>query len=180
MEPLNDPRADLLRIDFLKQELIPLGIELPISVFFPLKFGETINPQTYSLATNEFVTDKNGIKTLTIPLYVRDVSHLFLEVVRDHLLLIIAAAPKNMQEYLLWSVEVIDQKALEDAFVAASMRQEKYIIEESYTKYSQQAIRDRFRGYLRKLVFFNKDGKPLQLQAQLQTNVINIEIVSYR
>jgi hypothetical protein len=174
LEPLNDPRAEFLRLDFLKQELIPLGIEIPIMVFFPLKYGETINPEAYSLATNEIVHQKNGITTLSIPLYVQDVSQLFLEVVRNNLLLIVVAAPKNVSKFLPWSVEFIDHQALEDAFISASMQQEKNR-EENFTKYSQQAIRDRFRSYLHGLVFFTESGKPLQLQAQLNHHQIKID-----
>ena len=174
LEALNDPRADLLRIDFLKQELIPLGIELPITIFFPIKYSQTINPQTYSLSINGLVQKKNGLKRLTIPLYVRDVSHLFLEIVRDNLLLVIVAAPKSNQEYLDWAVEFIDDKALEAAFVIASLKQEKYL-DENFTKFSEQAIRERFRDYLRKLIFFTEDGKPLRLEAQLDANIITIE-----
>lgn len=174
LEQLNDPRADLLRIDFLKQELIPLGIELPITIFFPTKFSPTINPQTYSLATNAIVQKKNGLKILTLSLYMHDVSHLFLEVVRDNLLLIIVASPKNVQEDLNWSVECIDEKTLEDAFVKASMRSENYV-EESFSQYNEEAIRERFRGYLRPLVFFTEDGKPLQLKAQLDASTIILE-----
>lgn len=176
LESLNDPRAELLRIDFLKQELIPLDTELPITIFFPLKYSQTINPQTYSLNTNEIVQKKNGLKRLVVPLYVQDVSQLFLDVVRDNLLLIIVAAPKSAQENLNWTIEFVDENALEDAFVKATMRQveEKYA-EEHFTKYSDQAIRSRFRDYLRTFVLFTEKGQPLKLNAQLNTNSISIE-----
>jgi hypothetical protein len=176
LESLNDPRADLLRIDFLKQELILLGMELPITIFFPLKYSQTINPQTYSLATNGLVQKKNGLKRLTMPLYVRDVSHLFLEVVRDNLLLVVVAAPKNLKEALDWSIQVIDEKNLEDAYLKASLKQtdEKYS-EESFTKYSEQAIRYRFRDYIRRLDVYTEDGKLFHLKAQLEANTITIE-----
>ncbi|MCH9627085.1 MAG: hypothetical protein S4CHLAM2_07190 [Chlamydiales bacterium] len=176
LEAVNDPRADLLRIDFLKQELIPLGSELPITIFFPLKYSNTINPQTYSLATNEIVQKKSGLKRLTIPLYVRDVSRLFLDVVRDNLLLIIVAAPESVEEDLHWAVEFIDEKALEDAFVEASSQlvKEKFAEEENFTKYSEQAIRYRFRDYLRNLVLYTEDGLPIQLNAHLNASTITI------
>lgn len=176
LEPLNDPRADLLRIDFLKQELILLGMELPITIFFPLKYSQTINPQTYSLATNGLVQKKNGLKRLTIALYVQDVSHLFLEVVRDNLLLVIVAAPKSIKNNLDWAIQVIDEKSLEDAYVKASLNKtdEKYS-EESFTKYSEQAIRYRFRDYVRRLNVFTEDGKLFQLKAKLEANTVTIE-----
>ena len=173
LEPINDPRADLLRIDFLKQELIPFGAELPITIFFPLKYSQTINPETYSLATNAIVEQQNGLKRLTIPLYVRDVSHLFLEVVKDNLLLIIVIAPKAAEEDLHWAVEFIDEKALEEAYVTASLKQEKNA-HASFNKFCEQVVRDRFRDYLRKLVFFTQDGHPLQLRAELDSHTINL------
>lgn len=176
-EPLNDPRAEFLRIDFLKQELIPLGIDLPITIFFPLKYSKTINPQTYSLDTNAIVQKKNGLKSLTIPLYLQDVSRLFLDVVKDNLLLIIVAAPKNVQEDLRWIVEFVDEKSLEDAFVVASLNQEeeKYAGEESLTKFGEQALRYRFRDYLRKFVVFTEDGQPLKMNAQLNAYTITLD-----
>ena len=177
LESINDPHADLLRIDFLKQELIPLGSELPITIFFPLKYSPTINPQTYSLATNEVVQKKNGLKRLTIPLYVQDVNRLFLDVVRDNLLLTIVAAPRNMQKTLHWVIEFIDENALENAFVKTTLKhiEEKYAEEESFTKYSEQAIRYRFRDYLRNLVVYTEDGKPLKLKAKLNAHTITIQ-----
>jgi hypothetical protein len=176
LEPLNDPRADLLRVDFLKQELILLGAELPITIFFPIKYSQTINPQTYSLATSPIVQKKNGLKRLTMPLYVHDVSHLFLEVVRDNLLLIIVAAPKNITENLHWAIQVVDDKNLEDAYVKASFKEtdEKYT-EASFSQYSEQSIRYRFRDYMRKLEVFTEDGNPIKLKAQLEANTITIE-----
>ncbi len=176
-EPFNDPRAKLLRIDFLKQELIPLGVELPITIFFPVKYSRTINPQTYSLATNQIVEKKSGLKLLTIPLYVRDVSRLFLDVVRDNLLLTIIATPQSVQEPLNWAIEFIDEKALEDAYVAASLKEmEKTHKEnESFSQYNERAIRFRFRDYLRHLDLFTEDGSALELQAELGGSTIKLD-----
>lgn len=174
LEPLNDPRADLLRIDFLKQELIPLEGALPITIFFPIRYSATLNPETYSLATSSMVQSKNGLKLLTTPLYARDVSQLFLEVVKDNLLLIIVAAPSGEQEELDWAVEFIDERNLEEAYVTASLKQEKSA-ETTFTKFSEQLVRERFRDYLRRLVFFTQDGEPLELKAHLNHGTITLE-----
>ena len=176
LEALNDPRAKLLRIDFLKQELLPLGTDLPITIFFPPKYSRAINPQTYSLATNDIVQRKNGLKHLVIPLYVRDVSNLFLNVVRDNLLILVTAAPKNVKKQLPWAVEFIDEKELENAFIEAVIEQnkEKYD-EDSLTKYTDEEIRNLFRNYLRKLVLLTEDGQSLQLKIQINANTIIIE-----
>lgn len=176
-EPFNDPRAKLLRIDFLKQDLLELGVDLPITIFFPVKYSKTINPSTYSLALNDFVQKKNGLKLLMIPLYVRDVSRLFLEIVRDNLLLTIIAVPNSVQEDLNWAVEFIDEKALEDEFVAASLKEIESIHREntSFSQSSERAIRYRFRDYLRNLELYTEDGKSLQLKAHLGASTIELE-----
>ncbi|MCH9608982.1 MAG: hypothetical protein S4CHLAM45_02770 [Chlamydiales bacterium] len=177
-EMFNDPRAKLLRIDFLKQEFLPLGVELPITIFFPIKYSKTINPGTYSLQTNEFVEKKDGLKLLTTPLYVRDVSRLFLEVVRDNLLLAVIAVPDSVQKNLDWAVEFIDEKVLEDIFVKASLKELESIHQEKNSTFSQsseQASRYRFRDYLRHLQLYTEDGQPLKINAKLGTNLIEIE-----
>ncbi len=179
LECLNDPRGDLLRIDFLKQELIPFGADLPVTIFFPLKYSDRINPDTTDLAINYVIQNRNGLKQLAIPLYVRDVSRLFLEVVQNNLLLIIVAAPRNAEKELHWAVEYIDEKALEEAYVTASLQQERRN-EAPFTKFSEQVVRDRFREYLRRLIFFTQDGEPLQLRAHLKGSSIHLEAVKNR
>ncbi len=51
-EPINDPDAKYLQITFLRQQILPIKTELPIHVFYPLQHSETLNPQTYGLATS--------------------------------------------------------------------------------------------------------------------------------
>ncbi|NGX53374.1 MAG: hypothetical protein K1000chlam4_00085 [Chlamydiae bacterium] len=64
LEPLNDPRAAYLQIDFLKQELVALDAQLPIALFFPVKYSDTLNPELYSLAPGPLVEKKNGLNLL--------------------------------------------------------------------------------------------------------------------
>lgn len=172
LEPLNDPRAKNLRIDFLKQELIALGEKIPVSVYFPQKYSRILNPEIYSLATNSIVEKKEGLYFLTVPLYVRDVSRLFLDVIRENVEITVIAAPKSAQKKLIWTVELINEKALEDEFVAISMEQggEKY----AEKKYSEELLRDRFRDYKHKLTLFTEDQRPLNLQAELIGTSINL------
>ena len=176
LETINDHRADLLSINFLKQEFISLDIEIPITIFFPLKYSSTINPQTYSLATNDIVQKKNGLKRLTMPLYVRDVSRLFVEIVKDNLLLIVIAAPQSVEENLHWDLNFIDEKALEDLFFDSSLKDMKlqYSDDPNFAKLSEQIIRSRFRDYLRNLVVYTKDKKPLKLNAHLEVNTVTL------
>ncbi|NGX61087.1 MAG: hypothetical protein K940chlam9_00567 [Chlamydiae bacterium] len=179
LEPLNGPRAEFLRIHFLKQKLIPLNLEIPITIFFPVSYSKTINPQAYSLATNDIVQRKEGLKRLTLPVYIKDVSRLFLDVVRDNMLLIIVAAPEDLQGNLHWTIEFVDEKALENAFVEASLKEqeEQLGIKEKLPSSTEEEIRDRFRAYLRKITLLNAEGQPLELVARRTENTIILEQV---
>ncbi len=169
-EPLNDPRAKNLRLDFLKQELVPLGEMLPVSVFFPLKYSKSLNPEHFTIAANDFIEQRNGINVLKIPLYVRDVSRLFLDVVKENIELTVIAVPRSVQKNLHWTIEVINEKALEDEFVAISLEHdsEKYLD----GKTSEEMLRNRFREYLHKLVLYIDHNRPLALRADLSGNTI--------
>ncbi|MCH9610868.1 MAG: hypothetical protein S4CHLAM81_09770 [Chlamydiales bacterium] len=178
LEPFNDPRSKLLRIDFLKQELMPLGVELPITIFFPVKYSRTINPQTYSLNTNDFIQKKNGLKVLTKPLYVKDVSRLFLDCVRDNLLLTIVAEPKSVKRNLDWGVQFVDPTGLENRYVMATLKEMEEVYKdehESFTKYSEQTIRERFRDYIRAFHLYEEKGTPLNLVGEIDANTISLE-----
>lgn len=174
IEPLNDPRAKNLRIDFLKSELLPLGEMLPLAVFYPLKYAKALNPEWFSLATNPLVENRNGLHLLTIPLYVRGVSRLFLDIVRENIEMTIVACPRNVAKKLPCTIEFINEKALEDEFVAISLEQggEKY----EELKYSEELLRNRFRDYRHKLVLCTQEERPLTLRAELHGNTINVRL----
>src|SRR5699024_7607956 len=98
LEEINDPEAQNMRIYFLRKQTLPLDRELPLSIFFPLHTSETLNPSTVQIAESKFVKTKNNIPVLSVPLVVKDVSKLFLSIVRDNMqLTIIAVPPKERQ-----------------------------------------------------------------------------------
>ncbi len=177
LEPLNDPRAHFLRIDFLKQELLALGNELPVSVFFPVKYSRTLNPETYTLATGLIIEKKHGLKLLTLPLFARDVSRLFLDVVRDNMELTIIAAPKSLQETLDWTITFFDLDILEERYVAASLNETKDKYErELQSRYSEHYLRNRFREYVRAFVVYVSEERPLNLKAKLEASTISVQL----
>lgn len=171
LEPLNDPRAKFLRLDFLKQELIPIGIQLPIEIFYPLKYSETINPDTYTLAPSPLIEEKNGLKLLTTPLYAREVGRLFLESVKDNMQLTIIAVPEEVQEELNWTVEFVNLDALEKAYVKAALKKEDEK-EDDAQKSGEDHFRSLFHRYIRNFTLFTKEDEPLELQATLKDNTI--------
>jgi len=179
LQEINDPDAQHLRIDFLKNDLLPIDKELPIRVFYPLKHTNVLNPTNSSLATNNILTPVNGVSTLAIPLFVRDVSRLFLEVVTDNIEISIIAEPSDEGDGLRWSVQFIDPHKLEEEYVRWLMPshssntagRERPSQRESY-------LRHRFRDYMQKFRLYKSSHHPLQLEAKLRGKTIKVRDIT--
>ncbi|MEC7838834.1 MAG: hypothetical protein VX777_02205 [Chlamydiota bacterium] len=176
-EELNDPEAENLKIDFLYRDLLGIDRKIPIRVFYPLEFSNQLNPGTYKLTTGSKVEEYNNIKVFTFPLYVKDVSRLFLEVIRDNLEIVLVAAPKSQREVLEWSPEVIDPGELEDTYVAYMIANESkqsngYI---PLSKHWEDMIRDRFRKYLERVIFWVTPNQKLSLETVLEDDEIKVK-----
>ncbi len=172
---INDPEAAYLHIDFLKQELLPLDVDIPVDVFYPINYSLTINPETYILGTGETIGSKNGIHVLTTPLYVRNVSRLFLDAVRDNIQIMFTAVPKDVQEHLPWNVQFIDPRRLEEAYVETSMAtpppsEEQEVSPQQRAEY----LRARFSKYMREFKLLKEDQAPLKLYAELSGETIAV------
>lgn len=174
MEEINDPDTRYLRIEFLRKELLPLDREIPVRVFFSLKFSETLNPDTYQLAQNDIIQRKNGITVLVLPLYVKDVSRLFLDTVRDNLDIVIQAVPRSKRMTLQWSVQFINAEELENNYVTQLMKE---AIEDDDPEWRilerEKFLRNRFREYMRAFQLVVEE-QPLKLQIKLQGNTIQV------
>lgn len=174
---LNDPQADFLRLLFLKQNFVPLDLNLPIFLFFPVKYLSTVNPQVYTLDPKDPIVLNQGIFQVNIPLYVKEVSRLFLDVVKNNLAITITMTPNSVLSPLGWAIEFMDEKTLEDTFLKETIAQE-YGILHDLALIDEVSIRHRFREYLRKLSLFTKDGSPLNLSAEIQDNKVIIQAKS--
>lgn len=177
-ETVNDPDAKYLHISFLRKQLIPLNTELPIHVFYPLKNSQSINPQTYTLALNKFVKLKNDIPVLSVPLYIKNVSKLFLEIVNENLELEIVTAPKNEREKLEWSVGFIDSSHLEDTYVAFLLSHSRSKTRSNFTKSKEREtyLRQRFRNYMRNFNLFLSPQHKLEIDSVLEDNHIKVHV----
>ncbi len=179
LEEINDPEAHNLRIYFLQKQTLPLEREIPLSIFFPLHTSDMFNPQNCQIAVGKYVQMKNNIPIFSIPLYVKDVSKLFLSIVRDNLLVTFIAAPQREREFLEWSLEVINPKELEDTYVA-------YLVTHlsgskgganTLPKKRESLIRKRFKDYTQRLRLFVGAEQKLNLESTLEDGKINI--ISY-
>ncbi len=176
---IDDPEAKYLHIDFLRNALIPLMQDVPISIFYPLGYSATINPTKYPKITGDFVTEQNGIYIIPTPLYVRDVSRLFLDIVRNYMQIIVTALPSTEGGNLDWSVQFIDPQRLEDEYLAQLRTDFSHT--QATSRYPRRHIRylsERFRKYMRSLQFFKEDGEEFYLKAKLLDNEIRIDDTS--
>ncbi|MCB1137004.1 MAG: hypothetical protein KDK78_12110, partial [Chlamydiia bacterium] len=171
LEPINDPEAKNLRMEFLRQELIALDRPIPILVFYPERYSETVNPDTYRLAISGPVQRIRGIPHLNLPLYLKNVSRLFVEVIKDQLTLTVIAAPRKEKELLDWTLHVINPKALEDAYV----KRFSGAREGTLPKQEEQHIRRRFNTYLRAMELYQAENQPLDLRISLQGANIQVQ-----
>lgn len=175
-EEINDPEAAYLRLDFLRQEFLPIGQTIPIRIFFPVNSLDTLNPDSISLGISGPVISKNGLSLFSKALYVKNVSRQFLDVVRDYLEIQIAAAPQEDHARLPWGLEVVTPHQLENAFVAnyhtLNNKQTN-----STVKKREALYRKRFREYMQRLTFYISPDHKLDIESAIKGD--KIEITEY-
>jgi hypothetical protein len=171
---IDDPQAKGLRINFSRQDLLPIGAPLPITVFFPPKFSNTLNPETYSIAMNDFIAKKNGMKVISVPLYAQGVSRLFLETVKDMIQIVIIASPKSERETLLWNTQFMYPHELEDRYVAKMMSESNDELGDVQPHLRDDYLRNRFRSYMNRFRLYTPNHKKLALKIELGANSISV------
>jgi hypothetical protein len=170
MEEINDPEAQYLRVYFLKKEFLPIERDVSIRTFYPLKYIETLNPNTFPIAISTRIVKKNDLYMFTVPIYIKNVSRLFLEIIRDNLEIDIVAAPKSEREILQWNLEVIDPHELEDTYVALQMANSSAGKNQqtNFPRRKEAFLRLRFQEYLNKLTPYISKEQKLTLEPVLE------------
>ncbi|MCI5052900.1 MAG: hypothetical protein MRY21_07195 [Simkaniaceae bacterium] len=170
---IDDPDSKFLRIDFVRSELLPLGLELPVSYFLSPHHRSNLNPGQLKISTNQLVKTMNGLPTLSMQLYAKGVSELFIEIVKEMLEVVLLFPYKGDVSKMDWSVQFINPKVLEDRYVSTLMsdtsNQEFRYLQPSLR---QEYLRNRFRNYMNRFQLFKADDKLLELQVQLKGNQI--------
>jgi len=178
IESINDPEAKNLYMSFLRKKLIPLTTPLPIHVFYPLKNSKLINPASYPVAINQFVKMKNDIPFLTVPLYVSNVSRLFLEIVSDNIELQIVAVPKTEREKLGWSIGFVNRSHLEDTYVAYLLSHNRSRMRTNTAKSHEKEkyLRLRFRNFIQNFNLNLSPERKLEIDSILEEYQIRIHV----
>lgn len=176
-EVINDPEAKNLQMTFLRQQWIPTKNELPVHVFYPLKYSETINPDTYGLGESSFIRFKNHLPFLNVPLFAANVSKFFLEIVKDSIEIDIVAAPPTEREYLEWDVNFIDETHLEDTYVAFLISNTKTADSSQHkNREREKYFRQHFRLFCQRLVLYLSPEYKLELQCRLENGKIQVHV----
>lgn len=176
MEDINDPNSQSLRIYFLRKQTLSLPHELPVSLFFPLDTSALLNPENTKLAAGKYVKMDRDIPLLTIPLFVKDVSRLFLTTVQGNLEIRIVAEPQQEHTNLEWSLIVNAPKELEDAyttFLVANLATGKSGLV-PFPKEREEMIRRRFRGYMERLQLYINHEDKLRLESKVDEGKVVI------
>lgn len=176
-EAINDPDAKNLQLNFLRQQMLPIKNELPIHVFYPLKYSATINPDTYPLAPSAFVQFKNHVAVLPLPLFASNVSKLFLEIIKDNIELDLVAVPPTEREKLEWGVNFIDENHLEDTYVAFLLSNSKGLDSpQSKNREREKHYRQRFRLYMQRFTLYISPQHKLELESRLEDGKIRLHV----
>lgn len=172
---LNDPEAALLHIDFIKKEILPLNIPLPIGVFFPLASSKGLNPSSYQIASGGIVKEENGIPILALKLYAKDVSPLFVSIVREFLQITFVATPST--ETQPWSIQFVNPHQLEERYIRANFEHTHPMGEGrlSSRRLQEEALRRRFQRYLQTFSLLTANHQPLRLEGHLEEGKLLIE-----
>lgn len=176
---IDDPQANTLRIDFSREELLPIQGSVPITVYYPQKYRDTLNPESFKLATNQFVTQKHGIKTLDFPLYAQGVSQLFLDTVKDMIQVVIIASPKSERDTLLWSADFLSPQELENRYVTRILSTANEELVDLLPHQREEYLRHRFRSYMHRFRLFTENNQKLKLQIALANRSIVITPENY-
>ncbi|HRW58786.1 MAG TPA: hypothetical protein P5048_04120 [Chlamydiales bacterium] len=170
---IDDPHAKALKIDFIIKEQQPIREPIPVQVFFPSKHSKTINPGTYKLTENEFLTQKNQIFYTNIPLYAHGVSRLFLDSIRNSLQIVIVPLPETNNDSSKWSVQFILPHDLEDKYVTKTLSETSDTYP-SKSKLQEEYLRIRFRSFMNQFRIYTENNKKLNLSIKLKGNLINV------
>ena len=177
LEEISDPEGQKLHIDFLRREYIPVNEDIPVRVFYPLETAATLNPISKPLIADEKIKKKNDIFFLSLPLYVHDVSLLFVDTIKNNLEIALLAKNSSDTSALDWSLQVIDPQLLEDKYVNSLISYNTSLsvkgAEGRHSKKREAHLRERFRSYLQRLTLYTAPEKKLQIDVRLKTEGIS-------
>jgi hypothetical protein len=171
-QDINDPDVDKLYIDFLYRELLPINEELPIRVFYPLRYRSTFNPQTMSIKVSDLIKFRDGLYSITMPFYTKNVGRLFLSVVRDSLEVSLIAPGKDGK--LDWSILFQNMKQLENEYIKRQIPSFEANQLTNEPSLREEFLRKRFRDYAQNFKIYKALDRKLMLESKIKNSTITV------
>jgi len=172
---IDDPDAKYLKIDFIKRDLLPLEVPLPVTLFYPPEFLNTINPSTLSLSAGGIVENIHGVYLINRPLRVKGVSRLFLDLVKDSMQIVVIAEPTREFGSLFWSLQFVDPRALEDRYVKQLQTDpSEEDVNDLQPDLREEYLRNRFRSYMMRMQLLKPDDTCFDFKAILQGHSVQL------
>jgi hypothetical protein len=171
---IDDPDAELLRIDFIRSNIIPIKFSVPVSLFLsPGHFPS--NASSISIGTSEIISSIKGMKLLNKEIYTKGVSELFLDIVKDMISIVFIISSTSIEDDLDWSVQFINPKTCEDLYVTrmiTEIKDEELL--DLNPRVREEYLRNRFRNYMNRFQLCDAEGNPLQLYGSLKGREVSI------
>ena len=184
---INGQEARHLRIDFLRKEFMSIEARVPVHLFYPPNMSYEFNPETLKVAPSEMVSIVKEIPYINVPLYVNEVSKLFLDLVRDRIELVLVPVKRNQTISFRWQIQFIDPKQLEESYVTLTLAggqeaeinsQMTLLLWKQQLVQRERNVRSRFQEYLEQFrLYFEKD-KPFDINIVLQDGKVFLHEVS--
>ncbi len=171
---IDDPLAKSLRIVFIKETFITINTQIPVTLYFPLKNKENINPKTVSIETNDFIQKTNNLYVISAPLLVKGVTDLYLDTVKDMIEIIIVVEPNSEKSNLAWNLQTIIPIELEEEYIERALKLEENI-KDLDPELKQFYLRSQFRHFNNSFRLWLTKNKKLSLKIQLKDDKVVIE-----
>ena len=171
-QTINGQEAKHLRVDFLREEFMPLEEKIPVRIFYPQNLLPSFNPQTSRLVPSGCVTVDKGVSFLDTRFFVRGVSHLFLNLVRNNIEILLIPTKKNNTQVYRWQIQFIDVAQLEDSYVTLTLaggQDAEPLSPNALQLWKQHVFQrgrylgTRFREYIENFKLYVEKNKPLDL-----------------
>lgn len=186
-QTINGQEARHLRIDFLRKEFMSIEERVPVHLFYPPNMLKDINPETLVVGASSLVNIVDGIPYISVPLYVNEVSKLFLDLVRDRIELVLVPVQRNQTLSFRWQVQFVDPKQLEESYVTLTLAggqdseinsQVALLLWKQQLVQRERNLRQRFKGYVEQFrLYFEKD-KPFLIEATVKDGKVLLHEVT--
>lgn len=165
---INDPDANLLRIDFIRSRSIAIDVPIPVSLVFPAKHDVTASPLALNIGSSPLVNTYRGIKVINKNLYTKGVSNFFFDIVKDYLYIAITPTAKGTGTASNWALVCSQPRTLEDIYIMRMLTEYKDTeLEELTPRHREEHLRNRFRNYMNRLQLFDEDDNPFDFDIQI-------------